>query len=66
MPPDASKPPACPAKPIELEHAERHIVAAALEWNSGNLELCRMHLREAIADAAWALYAATVVAASSS
>lgn len=44
--------------PSELEHAARHIAAALAEWRAGRTEQAAMHLREAIADAAWSLYAA--------
>jgi hypothetical protein len=52
--------PAQPAEPVELDHALRHIAAARAEWSAGTMEMARMHLREAICDTAWCLYAATV------
>ena len=48
------------AVPVELEHAERHMALALEDWKVGRMTLARMHLREAICDAAWALYCATV------
>ena len=49
--------------PVELRHAERHMTLALQDWEVGRLNLARMHLREAICDASWALYMATVSAA---
>ena len=49
-------------EPVELEHAERHLIAARAEWQAGKFEMAAMHLREGICDAAWSLYALPIAA----
>lgn len=45
-------------EPPELGHALRHLEAARQELQADKLEMARMHLREALCDTAWVLYAA--------
>ena len=47
--------------PAELEHGIRHAQAALVDWQEGKYLMASTHLREAVADLAWALYQAAVL-----